>query len=337
MELPLRQLEKHGHQVTWRSASDEAGNTTPVTLRDMAGYDVIVGQRFNTHRGLETWRRARTPQSRLVYETDDDVFSVTADNFQAFRLYRRGDVQDAVMHMGEVADLITVTTGHLAEVMREQTGNGNVAVLPNCIPDWVLATEPPSWRGGGLTPGSRRLSIGWQGGASHGQDVGIIVAPVRRFLKRFPRWDFRLGGTDYRPTFKNADRIDFQPWIPVFKDPHGYFATIDFDIGLAPLVVNDFANSKSNVKVLEYAARGIPSIATDCPVYSGFIRHGENGFLVRHDHEWLHYMSLLASDGDLRSRMGEAARKDAAAWTIEGNYQRWENAYQSLFRSRLLG
>jgi glycosyltransferase involved in cell wall biosynthesis len=324
----LRQLEQHGHEVTFRSASDSKGNKTPVTLRDMQGYDVILGQRFNTHRGLDTWRRARTPLSRLVYETDDDVFSVTAENFQAYHLFSRPEVRDAVTHMAEVADLITVTTGHLAQVMREQTGNGSVAVLPNCIPAWIL--DLPS-------PRNRRPVIGWQGGASHGVDVGLIVGPVRRFLKRFPGWDFRLGGTDYRPTFEIGDRADFRPWVPVYEDPEGYYATIDFDIGLAPLVVNDFAKSKSNIKVLEYAARGIPSVATDCEVYRSFIRHGENGFLVKRDHEWLHYLSILAADDSLRLAMGKAARDDAAALTIEGNWVRWQDAYASLFRSLAVG
>lgn len=323
IEMPFRQLQKNGHEVVFQSADDDHGKT-PVTLRDMQGYDVIVGQRINTHHGLEVWRRARTPLSRLVYETDDDVFSVTPSNFQAYQLYQRGDVRDAVTHMAEVSDLITVTTDHLAAVMKEETGNSNVSVLPNCVPEFVLGLPSE------INP---RPVVGWQGGASHGVDVGLIVSPVRRFLKRFPHWDFRLGGTDYRPTFKAGSRATFRPWVPVYDNPRGYYETIDFDIGLAPLVVDDFALSKSNIKVLEYAARGIPSIATDCPVYSSFIRHGENGFLVKHEHEWLKYMSELASDDSLRFRMGEAARKDARDWTIEKNWVRWQNAYASLFRS----
>jgi len=333
IELPLRQLEKHGHEVTFRSASDDKGNRTPVTLRDMQGFDIIIGQRFNTHRGLETWRRARTPQSRLVYETDDDVFSISPINFQAYSLYQRGDVQDAVTHMAEVSDLVTVTTDQLARVIHEHTGNENIAVLPNCIPAWLLDTVPPSQvTGSAETPRVRsRPSIGWQGGASHGIDVSLITSSVRRFLKRFSGWDFHLGGTDYRPTFKVGNRAKFRPWVPVYEDPEGYYATLDFDINLAPLAVTEFDLSKSNIKVLEAAARGIPSIATDCPVYSGFIRHGENGFLVRYEHEWLKYLSILASDENLRLKLGEAARDDARSWTIEKNWTRWRDAYQNLF------
>jgi glycosyltransferase involved in cell wall biosynthesis len=327
MELPIRQLEKHGHEVTWRSVNDDVGAT--ITGSDMAGHDLIIGQRLNVHRGMEAWRRARGPFSRLVYDTDDDCFSVNPESWAAYQLYSKPEVRDAVEHMAGISDLVTVTTEHLAGVMREHTGAGNITVLPNYIPEFVLDTVPPS------QSGHKRPAIGYQGGASHGTDIGVMAAPVRRFLKRFPGWDLRLGGTDFRPTFRAGDQGKFSPWVPIYDNPAGYYSTLDWDIGLAPLAMRTFDYSKSNLKVLEYAARGIPSVATDCVLYQSFIRHGENGFLVKEDHEWLKYLSILASDDALRLKMGEQARQDARSWTIEENYVKWETAYQSLFPVRV--
>lgn len=324
MHVPLTELARHGHSVVFRSGGDEEGNK-PIVLSEMQGYDIVIGQRFNHYGGLGTWRRARGPFNRLVYEIDDDVFSVTPANWQAFHVYSKPEIIEAVTHMASVADLITTTTEPLADVMRRKTGNENVAVLPNCVPGWLLDAE--------RVP-RQRPAIGWQGGASHGLDVGLIVGPVRRFLKRFPGWDFRLGGTDFRETFKAGDRAAFTPWIPVYEDAPGYYATIDFDIGLAPLLDSEFARAKSNVKVLEYAAKGIPSVASDCAVYRSFIEHGKNGFLVKREHEWLTFMSVLAGDDQLRRQMGEAARETARERIIEKSWARWEAAYEKLFVPR---
>jgi len=335
MTVPLTELARHeGYEVTFRSGGNEPGNR-PITLAEMREHDVIIGQRFNHYKGMGTWRQARGPFSRLVYEIDDDVFSVTPENWQAYHVYSRLDVREAVMHQAQVSDLVTVTTEHLARVMREHTGNENVVALPNFIPAWVLDLERRP---------RARPAVGWAGGASHGSDVGLIVGPVRRFLTRFPDWDFQLGGTDFSETFLNPTgrarkpyamrhRVLHTPWIPVFEQPREYYETADFDIGLAPLSGTEFDLSKSCVKVLEYAARGIPSIATDCEVYRGFIRHGENGFLVKRDHEWLKYLSLLAGDEELRLKMGDAARQEARRWTIERNWRLWAGAYSSLFQS----
>lgn len=322
VELPMRQLERHGHEVTYMSAGD-GPRTVPVTLEHMAGHDVIVGQRFNAFRGLGTWRRARTPGTRLVYEIDDDVFSVTPENWNAYHVFNRPDIQDAVMHMAGVSDLVTVTTPQLAKVMREQTGCEKTLVLPNCIPAWVLNMR---------TPSRDRPAVGWQGGASHGVDVGLVAHPVRRFLKRFPQWDLQLAGTDFRPTFRAGERALYTKWTEVQKDPAGFYQSLDFDIGLAPLAPRAFNESKSDIKVVEYAARGIVPVATDCVVYRDFIRHGVNGFLVREEHEWLKYLSILARDPALLARMSAAAKHDAARRTIEEHWTDWERAYQDLFK-----
>jgi glycosyltransferase involved in cell wall biosynthesis len=61
------------------------------------------------------------------------------------------------------------------------------------------------------------------------------------------------------------------------------------------------------------------------------IEHGVNGFLVKQDHEWLSYMSLLASDDGLRAKMGEAARAMAARYVIEDGWKLWESAYGAMF------
>jgi hypothetical protein len=65
-----------------------------------------------------------------------------------------------------------------------------------------------------------------------------------------------------------------------------------------------FASSKSYIKALEYAALGIPVIASDAEPYRDFVVHGVTGFLVRRDHEWLSYLRELASDDGLRQSMG---------------------------------
>jgi len=325
--VPLRELVRRGgHQVTFADAGDD-GHPAPVTLDMLRGHDLIVAQRWNKHSGLSVWRGAALG-SKLVYELDDDVFHITAENWNAYRLYNRPDIRDAVMHAAETADLVTVSTEPLAQVMREYSGN--VAVCPNAIPDWVL-TLPRLPE----TLGRARPRVGWQGGASHGIDIGQVASPVRRFLRRFPGWDLQLNGADYRVTFRvPPDRAVHVPWVPVYDQPERYYAGLDFDIGLAPIWPTIFSASKSGLKVIEYGARGIPSIASDCPAYSGIITHGVDGFLVKHDHEWLRYLSELASDDGLRARMGEAARAMAARHVISTGYLAWEAAYESLFRAR---
>jgi glycosyltransferase involved in cell wall biosynthesis len=325
MEVPLKEMAKHdGFDVEFAAAGDYAGTDIPViTAETLKGYDVIVAQRWNKHSGLGVWRRARGPFNRLVYDIDDDVFNVTAENWAAFKLYNRPDIRDATAHAAETADLVTVSAEPLAEVMRQF--NDHVIVLPNHVPGWVLDL-PRVYQ--------RRPRIGWQGGASHGLDIGVVAEPVRQFLEKFPKWDLQLNGTDYRPTFAaDPARMFYEKWIQVNTDPENYYRTIDFDIGLAPLVPTAFSSSKSFLKALEYGARGIPVIATDCEPYHDYVQDGVNGFLIQREEQWLDRLGELASDSGLRARMGVQARERARAYTIEQGWTMWRDAYQSLFKN----
>ena len=308
--MPLRELARHGHDVKLMVGAD-------VKAHVAAEWPLIVGQRVDKHNALPAWRRFRA-RSRLVYEIDDDVFNIEPVNWQAYGIYNRRDTLDAVAHAAEVANLVTVTTEPLAQVMRQY--NDNVTILPNHVPGWVC--DHPRTR-------RERPRVGWGGGASHGADVGLIARPVREFLDRHPAWDGHLIGTDYRPTIKH-DRVAFTKWINVGETPDAFYKAIDFDIGLAPLVPSVFSDSKSAVKALEYAALGIPVIASDAVPYRDFVLHGTTGFLVKYDHEWGKYLSELAADAGMREEMGAKAREHARAWAIDDGWKLWESAYEGL-------
>jgi glycosyltransferase involved in cell wall biosynthesis len=324
---PLAELARHGWETDvvsaqrWRATGDGIGveREPDFTAARMEGADVIVGQRLDNYAGLAVWRRARKPGTRLVYEVDDDIFTIEQVNFGAWKHFQSADAREAVSTYAQMADLVTVTTEPLAETMRRF--NPNVAVINNHIPGWVLDLPAPE---------GDRPAVGWHGGVSHGMDIQLIARPVRQFLERNPGWDSVLIGADYRPTVKHP-RCGYIPWTHVTDDAEGFYRSIDFDIGLAPLRPSAFTAQKSHIKALEYAARGIPVIASDTEPYRDFVLHGVTGFLVRRDHEWLRYMEELARDPELRASMGAKAKEAARAWTIDEGWTRWRDAYEGLF------
>lgn len=324
---PLQELAKHGHQVEivsaqpWRAKGDGTGEVRQpeFTAARMEGHDVIVGQRLDNFAGLGVWRRARKPGTRLVYEVDDDIFSIEQVNFGAWQHFGKAINREAVASYAQLADLVTVTTEPLAQTMRQF--NPNVAVINNHVPGWVLDLPAPA---------GDRPAVGWHGGVSHGMDIQIVGAPLRRFLQRNPGWDAVLIGADYRPTVKH-ERCGFIPWTHITDDAEGFYRSLDFDIGLAPLRWSKFTAQKSHIKALEYAARGIPVIATDAEPYRDLVLHGVTGFLVKRDHEWLKYLEELAGDAGLRAEMGAKAKEAARGWVIEQGWRKWADAYEGLF------
>jgi glycosyltransferase involved in cell wall biosynthesis len=86
---------------------------------------------------------------------------------------------------------------------------------------------------------------------------------------------------------------------------------------------------------MEYAARGIPTIASNVEPYKSYIRHGETGFLVKYEHEWLKYFELLAEDEKLRQDIARNAYEVAEQHSITKNVYRYKDAYLSMFEGRI--
>lgn len=310
--LPLDALrDLGGHEV-----STSYGWTAGQDMADRA--ELLIGQRFDRLEAAAIWRRLAA-RHRLVYEIDDDLWNVDPVNLQAQRL-RLPSAQDAVQASIEVADLVTVTTEPLAELVSKF--NRNVVVLPNCIDGRALELERPR---------RERLVVGWAGGSSHLRDLAHVTQPLQRFQRRSPQVDFHMVGTDYRKLMGLRGR--HTPWE---ADLFTYYGTMDFDIGLAPLAPTVFNRSKSGIKAIEYMARGIPVIASDREPYRPIIRHGVDGFLVRLDHEWIKYLRELTYDRELRERMGRAARERVRRWTIQRRWKDWEAVYAGLLSKRAL-
>jgi glycosyltransferase involved in cell wall biosynthesis len=283
---------------------------------EWADSDVIVGQRVSqpgpTYRWQELAARGKT---RLVYEIDDDLLDVDPSNGPAWHYFSRSEIRSNIKRNIQVSNAVITTNEILAERVRQL--NSNVFVAPNFVPAWVLDLPVPEG-----TPG--QFTLGWAGGASHEMDWAEAVSEVARFQSRDKHVEMHVMGWQHPGLWRRLaqDRARFTKWVDSVPD---LYRMIDFQIGLAPLRPHVFNQTKSYIKTLEYAALGIPSIASDVGPYSDFVEHKVTGFLVRQPHEWARHLRTLL-DPFVRREMSIKARHQAAGYTIENNIQLWEKA-----------
>lgn len=308
---PLAELRRRGHNVML----PERGMVwLPDADLNAGDIDVFAGQLLTGPRGMSLWESWQG-KTRLVYDIDDDVFS---SDHEGSLWHRLPECRDIAAYLLSISDLVTVSTEPLVDVVKRY--NPNVRVLPNCVHGDLLKLERPR---------RDRLTVGWAGGTSHLRDFRYAAPMLSRFLARTPDVDFHFVGADYSPLLKLAGgRTRHTRWQPDMWD---YYRGVDFDIGIAPLdPSSEFAKGKSHLKALEYAALGIPVVASASLPYSGFVQHGVTGFLVRHDHEWGRYLRDLVNDEAMRTEMAAAGKRLAAGWTIQERHTAWEQAYEGV-------
>ena len=238
------------------------------------------------------------PNVPILTEIDDNMLSTPEYN-PANPLYNpKSELREIAIRQFKESDGLIVSTSYLAEIYSDF--NSNINVVPNAI-DTVMWNKTKKKS----KPGIR---IGWAGGGSHNDDLAILknVIPAITskhknvkfvFFHGCPEWLRSIKGVEFHPKYA---RIDKYPQA---------IASLDLDIGLAPLVDNAFNRGKSNLRWLEYSALGVPCVASNVRPFAECIRGGIDGLLADGEEEFISCLNRLIENKDIRKKMGVAAKQ----------------------------
>ena len=223
-------------------------------------------------------RSVSFPASKMAEWKDKYGFKLVVDNDDFWELdphhllaeyYSTNKIADRIKEYIEVADICTVTHERLAgEVYKLNT---NVHILPNGLPygDGQFGHQKLK---------SDKVRLFWSGSDTHCQDIAILRQPMKRIFgdadlrskvktimagyseKSKPVWDIMASAFTHG--------LKFDSTIYTFNPPEKYMnAYCDSDISIIPLLDTRFNAFKSNLKVLETAAKMNPAIVSHVNPY----------------------------------------------------------------------
>lgn len=100
---------------------------------------------------------------------------------------------------------------------------------------------------------------------------------------------------------------------------------LKMDIGLMPLQDSKWEKGKCAYKLIQYAACGIPGVASDVGMNREVAVPGETGILASADEEWIQAIKTLKSNTELRHQMGRNARKKVEErYCIQQTSTKWK-------------
>jgi len=113
---------------------------------------------------------------------------------------------------------------------------------------------------------------------------------------------------------------------------------VDFqslDIGIYPIVEDEWSIGKSCFKAIQYMAVGIPFVVSPVGVCQDIAQTNQTHFVARTEDEWYTHLSRLLSERTLRQRMGESGRTYAVDhYSIEAHVPTLAEALKSVASRR---
>jgi len=219
---------------------------------------------------------------------------------------------------------LSFATERLRRYFAETLPHENTYAFPNSVifedySDVRVAKKEPN-----------RVRILWQGGDSHYGDWYSIKDPIGEACRRIPALRWVVWGSLFRwaTDMIPDDQFEFHDWVP-YPAYRLKLAIMDFDIAVAPLVPNQFNESKSAIKWYEASALPEPKpvLAANVPPYSDEIEDGKTGFLYASSEEFLEKLGILCENPAKRKELAENAkdwiREHRAADVTVPLYHQW--------------
>lgn len=251
-------------------------------------------------------------KSFKVYELDDYLPNIPLKNHH--RAQFGNDILKMIRRSLSFMDRFVVSTEPLAEAFANF--HHDIVVMPNRLShDWWGNLQSQRNQG-------RKPRVGWAGGSSHTGDLEMIVDVIKEFAGEVEWIFFGMCPTKLRPYVH-----EFHTGVDIEAYP-AKLASLNLDLALAPVEDNLFNACKSNLRLLEYGACGIPVICSDVACYRGDlpVTRVRNRFK-----DWRDAIRMHLADPDASARMGEALQQTLHRdWMLDGdNIVQWSQAWTS--------
>jgi glycosyltransferase involved in cell wall biosynthesis len=153
------------------------------------------------------------------------------------------------------------------------------------------------------------------GTLAHNADfIDLALPAIVRILDEYPNTRLVIAGHLKLPLRFTKDYNDRFRQLPLVKKVQAYWSLLErSDINLAVLYDDEITGCKSELKWLEAACLGVPSIVSNTANYRDIIHHGEDALMAATPEEWYQSLKELIDAPGLRMAMAERAQMRAQA------------------------
>ena len=214
---------------------------------------------------------------KIIYEVDDVVFREEIPDYNKFKFaFDTEEVRKTVVDIMDLCDEVTLTCDFMRKLFQSKLTNQKVTVIPNFVPyNWMGYLFNRSRIQSAFEKFKKKPRILYTGSGAHydvanktggKDDMSAVNHIIRKTADKY-QWIF-VGA--YPPPLQDlvkSGKIEFYRWKSLLEYPQ-FITNLDPQLMVAPLTVNSFNNSKSDIKFIEACTMGIPCLCQDMQTYS---------------------------------------------------------------------
>lgn len=284
-------------------------------IRSLAGKTVIIQRKLIA--SSLVWLLRKTA-SKIVFDFDDAVF--LRDSYSSKGIDDPGRLR-RFRAICNASDAIVAGNGFLAQNARLASAKATIATIPTCVETNAYPLKQQH-------PANNTFDLVWIGSSSTLNSLKLIEPCLEAIGEAYPQVQLKII-CDRFPVFKKLRTLEC-PWTAREEIQHISQA----DAGICHMPDDRWSEGKCGLKLLQYMAAGLPSIANPVGVHKEIIIHGKTGFLADTKDQWLNAVDTLLKNSELQREMGLNARWRAEqSYSVQANQNAWIHLLQNVTSS----
>ncbi len=277
---------------------------------DVEGFDICIIQRNS----VETADKAELLKSVLkknkisLIVDVDDAFGDTEKHKNNTYVKRVGGILKFFMNN---ADMIWFSTEELKNFYNIKICKRQY-VVSNALDHRLWKTNKDVVKNNPAIKASSKIKFIYMGTKTHDDDFYNLVYPAlcKAFEKHPGKFELTIVGA-----VKNNPQ---ESWIKVENIPQGFmkypefvswFMDLDdYDIGLSPLEINNFNDCKTDIKALDYLAKGCVPMLSECLAYSS--KNLDDFSIIVNNNNWYAYLIKVIENPEIIKNKKAAFNSD---------------------------
>lgn len=277
-------LKAHQVEPIWQPLSG-SWIERMIIYRQLPFFDVVCIQRRLLSPLEFYWVRRRS--LKILFDLDDAVMYRSSSSSRPHSWSRRLKFK----WMVRGSDGVTVGNQFLQDEVLKIDQQKKVFIIPPSI-------DTSSYPRKKDRSHQKEVTLGWIGTKGNLRYLKMLEPVFQSMAISFPWVRLKVVSnghfeSNYLPTINKMWRLEEEN-----ED------LISFDIGLMPLHDDLWSRGKCGLKIIQYLSVGLPVVCTPVGINSDMIINGENGFWAMDQEEWVHRLSMLIQNPDLRHQMG---------------------------------
>lgn len=243
-------------------------------------------------------------QGKKVVIECDDMYPIEDTENPTYEMFKPDSpAANHVLECMRLADGVMTNTDTLLTYYSKF--NKNVGLFPNAIDFNAEIYTRPRERV------SDKITMLWSGSSGHGSNLSIVVDAVQDAMKENDKFVLAICSSPNNIELLNMFDVPADRKIEIPSCPYHKYGNLHSvaDFVIAPLKMNSYNLSKSNIRLLEPAVWSVPAIASPVGEYQAFQKATCSSPLAYTKNDWKQQILNFVDDDTFRKSCGKHANE----------------------------